>query len=90
MTSTTVTQSEQRIFEWTMKHQEAFDALKEALSTAPVLGYPNFSREFILEIDASLNGLGTILSQQGKDGQIHVIAYVSSLITPLRKINAQL
>ena len=60
-----------------MKHQEVFDALKEALSTAPVLGYPDFSREFIMEIDASLNGLGTILSQQGKHGQIHVIAYVS-------------
>ena len=65
-----------------MKHQEAFDALKEALSTAPVLGYPNFSREFILEIDASLNGLGAILSQQGKDGQIHVIAYVSCSLHP--------
>ena len=65
-----------------MKHQEAFDALKEALSTAPVLGYPDFSREFILEIDASLNGLGAILSQQGKDGQIHVIAYVSHSLHP--------
>ena len=58
----TINQNEQRIFEWMMKHQEAFDALKEALSTAPVLGYPDFSGEFILEIDASLNGLGTILS----------------------------
>ena len=48
--------------EWMMKHQDAFDVLKEALSTAPVLGYPDFSREFILETDASLNGLGTILS----------------------------
>ena len=62
---TTVIPNEPRTFEWTMKHQEAFDALKEALSTAPVLGYPNFSREFILEIDASLNGPGTVLSQQG-------------------------
>ena len=79
---TTVTQSEPRIFEWTMKHQEAFDALKEALSTAPVLGYPDFSREFILEIDASLNGLGAILSQQGKDGQICVIAYASHSLHP--------
>ena len=65
-----------------MKHQEAFDALKEVLSTAPVLGYPDFSREFILEIDASLNGLGAILSQQDKDGQIHVIAYVSHSLCP--------
>ena len=77
-----ITQTEPRIFEWTMKHQEVFDALKEALSTAPVLGYPNFSREFILEIDASLNGLGAILSQQGKDGQIRVIAYASHSLHP--------
>ena len=54
-----------------------FDALKEALCTAPVLGYPNFTREFILETDASLKGLGTVLSQQQKDGRIHVIAYAN-------------
>ena len=83
--TTTVTQSEPRIFEWTMKHQEAFDALKEALSTAPVLGYPDFSREFILEIDASLNGLGSVLSQQGKDRQIHVIAYASCSLCPSKR-----
>ena len=80
--TTTVTQNEPRIFEWMMKHQEVFDALKEALSTAPVLDYPNFSREFILEIDASLNGLGTVLSQQGKDRQIHVIAYANHSLCP--------
>ena len=41
-------------FEWTVKHQEVLDALKEALSTSPVLGYPDFTREFILGTDASL------------------------------------
>ena len=80
--TTTVPENETRIFEWMTKHQEAFDALKEALSTAPVLGYPNFSREFILEIDASLNGQGAILSQQGKDGQTCVIAYASHSLHP--------
>ena len=65
-----------------MKHQDAFDALKEALSTTPVLGYPDFSREFILETDTSLNELGIFLSQQGKDGQICVIAYGSHSLHP--------
>ena len=50
-----------------MVYQDVFDALKEAFSTAPGLGYPDFFREFILETDASLKGLGTILSQQGTD-----------------------
>ena len=34
-----------KIFKHMMKHQDASDALKEALSTAPVLGYVNFSRD---------------------------------------------
>ena len=75
--STTGKETGPRIFEWTMTHQDAFGALKEALSTVPVLGYPDFSREFILETDASLNGLGSILSQQGKHRKICVIAYAS-------------
>ena len=80
--TTTGEATRQRIFEWMMKHQDAFDALKEDLSTAPVLNYPVFSREFILETDASLNGLGAILSQQGKDRQICVIAYASCSLHP--------
>ena len=74
---TTPTKPEIKLFEWMIEHQEAFDALKEALSTAPLLGYPDFTLEFILEMDASLNGLGTILSQQDKDRNICVIAYAS-------------
>ena len=36
--TTTVTKLEPGIFKWMMKHQVAFDALKEVLSTATVLG----------------------------------------------------
>ena len=71
-----------KLFEWTTKHQDSFDAVKEALSNDPVLCYPDFSWGFILETDASLNGLGTVLSQQGKDGEICVIAYASHSLGP--------
>ena len=72
------------------EHQQAFDALKEALVTAPVLGYPDFNREFMLETNASLQGLGADLSQQDETGKLHVIAYASQIFVPIRKIYAQL
>ena len=50
------------IFVWMSEHQMAFDTLKIPSTKAPVLGYPNFNRDFILETDASLKGLGAVLS----------------------------
>ena len=55
-------------FEWTEECQEGFDKLKEALTTAPVLSYLDYTKPFNLEIDASLRGLGTGLSQNDNDG----------------------
>ena len=49
------------LFQWTSDHQEAFEKLKQALTTAPVLAYLDYSKPFALEIDASLMGLGTVL-----------------------------
>ena len=67
------------------EHQNAFDGLKVALSTTPVLGYPNFTKEFILETDASLRGLGAVLSQVDKNSKVHVIAYTSQTLRPSEK-----
>ena len=33
-------------FEWTEEHEASFDVLKHALTAAPVLSYPDFSKEF--------------------------------------------
>ena len=78
----TCIETEPNIFEWMTKHQDVFDKLKEAPSPTAVLGYPDFSREFILKTDVSLTGLGVVLSQQGKDGEICVITYASHSLHP--------
>ena len=67
---------------WSKECQEGFDALKHALTTAPVLAYPDYTQPFILETDASLKGLGAVLSQKGKDGEVRVIAYASRSLRP--------
>ena len=72
-------------FVWASEHQKAFGALKLALTTAPVLGHPDFKREFILETDASLRGLGAVLSQVDEHGKTHIIAYASQTLRPSEK-----
>ena len=72
-------------FNWTEECQTRFNNLKQALITAPVLTYPDYSKSFILETDASLKGLGTVLSQRGEDGAVRVIAYESRSLRPGEK-----
>ena len=72
-------------FQWTPACQEGFDQLKKALTEAPVLAYPDYSKLFILETDASLKGLGAVLSQKGDDNEIRVVAYASRSLWPSEK-----
>ncbi|XP_070049685.1 uncharacterized protein [Nicotiana tomentosiformis] len=48
-------------FKWTDKAVEAFNRLKEVLTTAPVLALPDFSLLFVVEIDACNVGIGVVL-----------------------------
>ena len=68
-------------FKWTAECQESVDRLKQCLTTAPMLCYPLFDQPFVLETDASIRGIGAILSQVQDDGQCHPIAYASSSLT---------
>ena len=58
--------------------------LKLSLTSAPVLGFADYTRDFIVETDASLTGLGAVLSQI-QDGQTRVIAYASRTLRPAEK-----
>ena len=64
-------------FEWTEDCQMAFETLKVRLISAPVLVYPDFSQDFLLETDASIMGLGAVLSQVQGDQKPHPISYAS-------------
>ena len=72
-------------FQWTQACQEGFEQLKKALTEAPVLAYPDYTKPFILETDASLKGLWAILSQKGDNNEICVVAYASRSLRPLEK-----
>ena len=69
-------------FVWTDQCQEAFDKLKTALITAPVLALPDFNRPFILTTDASLTGIGYILSQRDDEGRERVCSYGGRSLRP--------
>ena len=60
---------------------EAFEALKQACINSPVLAFTNYTKDFLLETDASKEGLGAVLSQKQEDGQFHLVAYGSWALT---------
>ena len=69
-------------FRWTEECEAAFRSLKDKLTSTPVLAYPCFDKDFILETDASIMGLGAVLSQRQADGLPHPIAFASRALAP--------
>lgn len=63
-------------FHWSQEQQEAFNLLKDKLTSAPLLQYPNFEIPFVLTTDASNYAVSAILSQ-GDIGKDKPIAYAS-------------
>ena len=72
---------------WTSACQTAFDALKTALTQAPVLAYADYTQPFIVYTDASNRGLGAVLAQV-QDGKERVIAYASRSLHPTEQNDA--
>ena len=68
---------ERRQWQWRQDNEElAFQQLKIAMTTAPVLLFPDFGRQFVLTTDASLVAVGGILQQDQGQG-LQPLAYAS-------------
>ena len=67
-------------FQWNTECDKSFMDLKEALTTAPVLGYPKPEGQMILDTDASGFAVGAVLSQI-QDGREVVLAYLSKALS---------
>ncbi|XP_041024018.1 uncharacterized protein LOC121264784 [Juglans microcarpa x Juglans regia] len=67
-------------FAWTQRAREAFEELKRAMTTTPVLALPNFEKIFEVYTDASGDGIGAVLVQEKRP-----IAFISKALGPMKK-----
>ncbi|GJT60682.1 ty3-gypsy retrotransposon protein [Tanacetum coccineum] len=70
-------------FQWGEMEQKVFDDLKSRMSSAPILGLPNFDEMFVVETDASDVGIGVVLLQNGRP-----LSYFSRKLGPRMRIAA--
>ncbi|EYC34832.1 hypothetical protein Y032_1367g3848, partial [Ancylostoma ceylanicum] len=79
--------SQKAPWKWGDEQEIAFNKLKNALTTTPVLAQPDLksaqtgTRPFIIYTDASQQGIGAVLCQEGKDGLLHPLYFASKSLT---------
>ena len=74
-----------RVWLWYIAQQKAFEEVKDALMTAPVLTLYDLSRETTVSADASCYGLGAVLMQRQLKGTMKPVTYISRSLTPMEQ-----
>ena len=72
-------------WKWEKKHQQAFEAVKAQISDQCTLAYYDPRKSTSVVVDASPVGLGAILVQHNKDGEMKVIAFASRALTEVEQ-----
>ncbi len=68
-------------FLWNNAQQHTFTTLKDALTHAPILAFPDYKLPFTMCMDASALGTSAVLMQTEEGKRLHAIAYVSRVLT---------
>ena len=71
-------------WKWEKEHQEAFEELKEKITSQPVLALPKREGKFRVETDASGHAIGGVLSQE-QEGKWKPIAFLSRTMQPAER-----
>ena len=69
-------------FVWDDESQKSFEALKDALTKAPVLKCADPNEKFVVTSDASASGIGAVLTQVDAQGQTRPVAFTSRKLNP--------
>ena len=70
---------------WTDACQEAFDSLKIAVTSSPILVFPDDNKPYKVEADSSDFATGAVLSQEGEDGKWHPVAFLSKSLNSVER-----
>ena len=74
-----------QLWSWTPLQQKAFDTLRTAFSSRPVLGIPDVAWPFSIMTDASLFAAGVVLLQDDTNGDAHTCSYFSKTFIPAER-----
>ena len=72
-------------FIWEERHQRAFDTLIGLMAARPILLQPNFDKQFVLQTDASVLGVGAVLLQRGDTKKLQPVEFFSATFTPTER-----
>jgi len=67
---------------WQAEHQNAFDKVKQVLTSEPVLKLYRRDREHVLQTDACHEQIAATLLQREEDGELHPVMYASRKLLP--------
>ncbi len=77
-------------FQWTPEHQNAFEKLKNVLTSVPVMAYFDTKKDTVITVDASPVGISAILAQKDPSGDnCRTVAYASLALLPVEKRYSQ-